>query len=50
MGKDSDAFAGILLGILGLAALIKFSEKECPYCSRTVVRGASRCPFCRNRI
>jgi len=50
LGKDSDAAIGIILGILGLAALIKASEKDCPFCFRKVVRGTSQCPFCGNRI
>jgi len=46
MGKDSDDLLGIILAILGAAALIKALEKECPYCSRKIVRGTSTCPYC----
>ena len=50
MGKDSDAIVSIALGILGLAALIKFSEKDCPHCLKKIARGTSQCPFCGNRV
>ena len=50
MGKDSDAILGIVLGILGVAALIKASEKNCPHCFKKVARGTSQCPFCGNYI
>ena len=50
MGRDADMVVGILLGILGVAAIIKASEKTCPRCSQKVARGTSSCPFCRNNI
>ena len=46
MVKDSDVIFGILLGILGVAALIKVSEKKCPNCSGKITRGTSQCQFC----
>ena len=39
MGKDSDAVFGIILGVLGLAAILKASEKTCPYCFKKIIRG-----------
>lgn len=46
MGKDSDILAGILLGLLGFAALVKLSEKKCPICSSMIPFGKRDCPNC----
>jgi uncharacterized OB-fold protein len=50
MGKDDDALAGILLGILGLAAIAVIASKKCPVCGKTVPRGTSVCPHCGSQI
>ena len=50
MGKDDDTLAGILLGILGLAALVVIASKNCPVCGKTVPRGTSVCPHCGSQI
>ena len=50
VAKDSDVVIGILLGILGVAAAIKASEKTCPHCSQKIRRGRSQCPMCGNRV
>ena len=46
MGKDSDTLAGIILGILGLAILVKLTEKKCPICNHVVPAGTTECPNC----
>ena len=46
MGKDSDTFAGILLGLLGLALLVKLTEKKCPICGNIIPVGKRECPNC----
>ena len=38
MVKDSDVIFGMLLGILGVDALIKVSEKKRPNCSGKITR------------
>ena len=43
--KDSDEILGIVLGILGVAAAIKASEKNCRYCLKKVVRGYIALPI-----
>ncbi len=50
MGKDDDAIAGIILGVLGIAALAAIASKRCPVCDKTVVRGTSVCPHCGSQI
>jgi uncharacterized Zn finger protein (UPF0148 family) len=50
MGKDEDALAGIVLGILGLAAVAAMLEKKCSACGKSVIRGTSICPHCGSRI
>lgn len=50
MGKDDDTIAGIILGILGLAAIAALVPKKCPVCGNSVQRGSSICPHCGSRI
>ena len=50
MGKDEDTIAGILLGVLGLAAIVKILEKKCPVCGKPTIRGVSVCPHCGSAI
>ena len=50
MGKDEDALAGILLGILGIAAIAVIASKKCPVCGKSVARGTSVCTHCRSQI
>ena len=42
--------AGILLGLLGLAALAKLSERKCPVCNRIIPFTQKTCPHCGYRI
>lgn len=46
MGRDSDTFAGIILGLLGLALLAKLTEKKCPICNNIIPAGKRECPNC----
>lgn len=46
MGKDSDALAGILLGILGIAVIAKIFSKKCKVCGTSVSPGTRNCPNC----
>lgn len=46
MGKDSDAIAGIILGLLGIALLAAIFSKRCPVCGGTIPPGQRRCPHC----
>jgi len=50
LGNDSDALAGIILGILGLAAIVKILEKKCPTCRRSIVRGQNICQHCGSAV
>jgi hypothetical protein len=40
--------AGVVLGILGLAALIDILKKnsECPICKNKIEHGIQQCPHC----
>jgi len=46
MGKDADTFAGIVLGILGLALIAKIFEKKCAFCGSSISSGIKNCPHC----
>lgn len=44
------AVVAILLGLLGLAALAKLTERKCPICNRIIPITQSTCPHCGYRI
>lgn len=46
LGKDSDVLVGVLLGVMGVAAIIKLLEKNCPCCDNIMGRGQSHCLRC----
>ena len=52
MGKGTDAAAGLLLGLLGGAAvvylLLKLEEGKgrCPNCNSIIKKGQNKCPSC----
>ena len=50
MSKNDDAMVGIVLGILGIAAIAAIVSKKCPICNKTVQRGISVCPHCESQI
>ena len=45
-----NALAAVLLGLLGLAALAKLSERKCPICNRIIPLTQNTCPHCGYRI
>jgi len=40
----------IILGLIGLAALIKLSERKCPVCRNIIPITQKTCPHCGYRI
>ncbi len=50
MGDNDDALGGIILGILGLAAIATLLEKKCPYCNKSQLRGTNVCTNCKREI
>ncbi|WP_157832753.1 zinc ribbon domain-containing protein [Nitrosarchaeum koreense] len=47
--KDMSAGA-IILGLLGLAALVKLSERKCPVCNRIIPITQNTCSHCGYRL
>ena len=47
MGRDSDSWIGILLGILGLVALAKIlDENKCKFCGANNSKDTINCKNC----